>query len=428
MLLLDTGGHSSRGSSQVIEGLFVHGDAISRHLSAPMLTEREAYLASLLALGRKKKHVSAAASLVCQVIRLVEPMNANEVSEDEIGKASARWMNESLSVSRDSQSRRGETFRAIARAWFRFLGSYVPPSQPFCRFRSLHAEFVVAMRDQFGYLSASIRASSLPTLRFLVWVSERHGHLSAIRQSDVDTFLDEGRRRGWAHQTVKCNCQALRTFFRYAEQRGWSYEGLSRTIKAPIMRVPASQPPSPPWKAVRRMIDGLNASNPAHCRAKAILLLASVYGMRSCEISRLALEDLDWDNEILTVHRAKRGRLQQFPLQYEVGQSIIDYLRKVRPPSRFRNVFLTLHTPHRPVHHLAQSMWRLLRLGAFLDTPCGMHSLRHACATELLKQGSSLQAIADLLGHRSMRSVSIYAHCDSLALRKVADFSLREVS
>jgi site-specific recombinase XerD len=72
-------------------------------------------------------------------------------------------------------------------------------------------------------------------------------------------------------------------------------------------------------------------------------------------------------------------------------------------------------------------MWRLLRLGAFLDTPCGMHSLRHACATELLRQGSSLQAIADLLGHRSMRSVSIYAHCDSLALRKVADFSLRDV-
>ena len=423
-----TGSDSARGRSRIIEELFVHRDAIGRHLSAPMLSEREAFLASLFALGRKKKRVSAAASLVCQVIRLVEPMNRNEVTEDEIGKASVRWINESEAGSCDSRYGRGESFRATARAWFRFLGSYVPPSQPFCRFRGLHAEFVTAMRDQFGYLPASVEASSLPTLRFLVWVSERHEHLSAVNQNDVDTFLDAGRKRGWAHRTVRCNCQALRTFFRYAEQRGWSYEGLSKTIKAPTMSVPVSPLPSPSWKSVRLLIDALDASNPAQCRAKAILLLASVYGMRSCEISRLTLEEIDWENEILTVRRAKRGRLQQFPLQYEVGQCIIDYLRKVRPQSRFTNVFLTLHAPHRPVHHLAQSMWRLLRLGAFLDTPCGMHSLRHACATELLRQGTSLQAIADLLGHRGMRSVSVYAHCDWLALCKVADFSLRDVS
>jgi len=427
MLLPNDGIDSIHGCPNVIEGLFIHGDAISRHLSAPMLTERQAFLMSLLDLGRKKKQVSAAASLVCQVIRLVEPTTQNEVTEDEIGRASGRWLSESPQVSTEGNSRRGEAFRCVARAWFRFLGLYVPPSQPFCRFRSLYSEFVIALRDEFGHLPSSIKGSSMPTHRFLVWVSGRHEHLSAIRQSDIDTFLDEGRAGGWATQTVKCNCQALRTFFRYAEHRGWSYEGLSKTIKAPIVRALPSHPPYPAWKAVRCMIDALNTSDAAHCRAKAILLLASVYGMRSCEISRLTLEDLDWHNEILTLRRAKRGRVQQFPIQYEVGQAIIQYLQAVRPQSHFRNVFLTLHAPYRPVHHLAQSMWRLLRLGAFMDTPCGLHSLRHACATELLRKGSSLQAIADLLGHRSMRSVSIYAHCDSQALKKVADFSLSNV-
>jgi integrase/recombinase XerD len=54
----------------------------------------------------------------------------------------------------------------------------------------------------------------------------------------------------------------------------------------------------------------------------------------------------------------------------------------------------------------------------------GPHSLRHACATRLLKQGSSLREIAEYLGHQDMRSVGIYAKYDKRSLHKVAAFSL----
>ena len=54
----------------------------------------------------------------------------------------------------------------------------------------------------------------------------------------------------------------------------------------------------------------------------------------------------------------------------------------------------------------------------------GPHSLRHACATELLRKGTSLRDIADFLGHRGMESVSIYAKYDSRSLREVAAFRL----
>ena len=54
----------------------------------------------------------------------------------------------------------------------------------------------------------------------------------------------------------------------------------------------------------------------------------------------------------------------------------------------------------------------------------GPHALRHACANRLLQKGSSLQEIADFLGHRNTKSVGIYAKCDMSALRKVAAFRL----
>ena len=51
----------------------------------------------------------------------------------------------------------------------------------------------------------------------------------------------------------------------------------------------------------------------------------------------------------------------------------------------------------------------------------GPHSLRHAFATRLLAAGQSLKTIADLLGHRSLGSVSIYAKVDYTRLLEVAD-------
>jgi integrase/recombinase XerD len=57
----------------------------------------------------------------------------------------------------------------------------------------------------------------------------------------------------------------------------------------------------------------------------------------------------------------------------------------------------------------------------------GPHSLRHACATRLLKKGASLKEIADFLGHRNIKSVGIYARYDTRSLRKVAAFSLAGV-
>ena len=97
---------------------------------------------------------------------------------------------------------------------------------------------------------------------------------------------------------------------------------------------------------------------------------------------------------------AKRGRTQQFPIQFEVGEAIIRYLQNARPHCSCRNLFVTLFGPYRPL----ESLWavvstRMKKLGIKAQN-LGPHSLRHACATELLRKGTSLKDIADFLGHR----------------------------
>jgi len=177
---------------------------------------------------------------------------------------------------------------------------------------------------------------------------------------------------------------------------------------------------------IRRLLDHDFGTKPADVRAEAIMSLCSIYALRSYEVVRLKLSDFDWANEIITIQRAKSGRVQQFPIQLEVGEKLIRYLKQVRPRCKCRNLFVSLKPPYRPVG--TTILWviiasRMKALG-IQSKNFGAHSLRHACATQLLRDGTSLPDIAEFLGHSDLKSVSIYAKYDVEALRKVADFSL----
>jgi site-specific recombinase XerD len=104
----------------------------------------------------------------------------------------------------------------------------------------------------------------------------------------------------------------------------------------------------------------------------------------------------------------------------------LQYLKRGRPRCACRHLFVTLNPPYRPLS--AAALWRLTnrRIRA-LGIRCrrrGPHTLRHACATRLLQRGASFKEIGDLLGHRSLESVGIYAKVDLPALHSVAAVDL----
>jgi integrase len=200
-------------------------------------------------------------------------------------------------------------------------------------------------------------------------------------------------------------------------------------IRSPRIPKYEDRPKGPTWADTRRLIESASGSSPNELRAKALLLLFAIYGLRSSEVAALRLNDFDWRSETFSVRRAKRGGIQQFPIQYEVGEAIIQYLQKGRPHCPSRHVFVSTYRPHGPIR--PGPMWqivgsRMRKLRIELEH-VGPHSLRHACATRLLKKGASLKEIADFLGHRDINSIGIYARYDTCSLRKVAAFSLAGV-
>jgi len=83
-------------------------------------------------------------------------------------------------------------------------------------------------------------------------------------------------------------------------------------------------------------------------------------------------------------------------------------------------VILTLYAPYRGIHpsSITQVVYRACHRAGL--PPVGGHRLRHALASEMLRQGSGLVEISQVLRHRDLATTSVYAKVDRAALRTVA--------
>jgi site-specific recombinase XerD len=233
--------------------------------------------------------------------------------------------------------------------------------------------------------------------------------------------------KGYARVTVQTRASTLRSFFHYAQQKGWCRAGLADTVKSARCYTGESLPLGPSWREVRQLLSSLKGDHSSAIRDRAIILLLAVYGLRAGEVVGLHLEDFDWEGELLRVKRPKQRKAQEYPLVRSVGDAVVRYLKKVRPDSERREVFLTCRAPYRPLH--SGTLWpvvsrRLRGLGVELPH-YGPHCLRHACATRLLNQGLSLKEIGDHLGHTNPETTLIYAKVDLAQLREVGRMDLR---
>lgn len=282
--------------------------------------------------------------------------------------------------------------------------------------------FAAWMKNERGLADCTIRQQHWFTLVFYRWCKTHHRSLSTARISDVDLFLAERGMQCWSRTTVASAADALRNVFRHARMCRWPCHIVPEAIEGPKIFSHENLPRGPRWEDVQRLLRATKTGRPDDIRDYAILLLLAVYGLRASEVARLRLEDIDWDNDRISIFRLKRSQPQTYPLAPTVGNAIARYLQKVRPQSFCREVFLTLRRPFRPINRVPiydMTCTRMTRLG--IQSPhMGPHALRHACATHLLAEGLTFKEIGDHLGHRSTEATFVYAKVDMAALREVA--------
>jgi len=181
----------------------------------------------------------------------------------------------------------------------------------------------------------------------------------------------------------------------------------------------AALPPAMPAADVQLLLDRCDRSTDVGVRGFAIMMLVARLGLRSIEVARLELRDVDWRAGELVV-RGKARRQDRLPLPADVGEALAGYLARDRAPAGPRRLFLTCRARRGPI--------RADLVGDVVERACrraglprvGPHRLRHALAAELLRRGAGLAAISQVLRHQDLATTALYAKVDLAMLRQVA--------
>jgi integrase/recombinase XerD len=412
----------------MFEDLFAYPKVVARHHDGPEASKRLRYLKHLADQGAARGTLLRTARELLVIAERLDLSADRRFGHEEIEAAAQCWAEFQHMRHRaagEEWSRR--LFQDVATAWLRFLGQLEEPPVGEPKNHSEHVDdFIAYQRDERGLSASTLAAQRWQVENFLGHLGARKSSVAAITIADVDAFLDLKGRGGWSRVSVATCAHALRAFFRHAQYRHWCSSGIASAIDAPRLFREEALPKGPAWTDVQRLLESTRDRTARDVRDHAILKLLAIYGLRSGEVRRLRLEDIDWASEVITVTRSKQRKTQHYPLVTSVGDDIVSYLQLARARCRRHEVFLTLKAPFRPlsagaVYHVVAS--RLSALGV-QSMHFGPHGLRHACATHLVAQGLSLKEIGDHLGHRSAFATRTYARVDLAGLREVGAFDL----
>jgi site-specific recombinase XerD len=408
----------------MFDHLYTKPAVIARHQDAPYREERERYLRHCEQQGFSILTLLLLAKELLWIARKLRICPEQAVTLQQVNAVAQDWSERECSWGRKINAQYTRLrFVQVARTWLRFLGYWRDPEQ-LVPFRQFAENYLSWMSNDRGLTDMTIQSQSGYLRQFFCWFGSRSSQFSAVSLNDVDAFLAKYGAKGNCRKSVKNMASTLRVFFRYAGTQGWCLAGIAPEIHGPRIFAQEDLPRGPSWPDVNRLIASMNTSLVTDIRDQAIVMLLAIYGFRATEVTTLRLDDIDWEQNLLSVARVKRRGRQTYPLIPLVGNAIIRYVQEVRPRSLHREIFLTLKPPFRPISRSGLydlTNYRMKTLG--ITAPhFGPHALRHAYATHLAAEGLSLKEIGDHLGHRSANATRIYAKIDLPGLREVATF------
>ncbi len=233
-------------------------------------------------------------------------------------------------------------------------------------------------------------------------------------------FVLEQRQR-LCLETLQSLASSLRCFCRFLCFRGRVPGDLCHAIPRVASHGRDEFPTYLTDREVGRLLHCVGGSSAGQKRNYAIVLSLAKLGLRIGELAQLTLDDIDWRTGTLLLAQTKGRRERRLPLPADVGKALADYLRHGRPSSTSRRVFLSLQDGH-PVGAtgLSEMITRAMLRAGITGSRKGPHLLRHTVASQLVQRGTSLKAVADLLGHRELSTTQIYAKVNIPLLKQVA--------
>lgn len=229
-----------------------------------------------------------------------------------------------------------------------------------------------------------------------------------VTARDLEAYRGKLQAQGFKPASVSLYLRAVRQFFRYLEERQLVFE--SPAAGLPPIRVRGICQPVPSEEEMRVLLAQPDVDTPLGLRNRALLETLYSTGLRRQELVGLRTGAVDLKEGVVRV-MGKGRRERIVPLGPSAAAWVARYLAEVRPALAGAGSGDALWLAHngRPLdgNALHAMLWRYRRALGIL-TPIGLHAIRRACATHMLRRGASPVTIQLLLGHATMEHLSQY--------------------
>ena len=283
-----------------------------------------------------------------------------------------------------------------------------------------YQQYLTALR---GLAPGTIADHLVTVSEFLQFIADKRPAigLGQVTPRELEAFVQQAAARV-SRATLQHVVAHLRSFLRWLAAQGAARQELESQIDTPRVYRQEQLPRALRWDTVRALLESIDRTTAIGRRDYAMLLLIATYGLRSSEIVALTLDDFAWRQGELRVPRRKVEGVLTLPLTDDAGDAVLDYIRCGRPALPTRVLFLRVRPPAGLLKPTAvtEVFQTCARHSGLTISFQGPHCLRHSLAVQLLRQGVSLKAIGDVLGHRSLESTCLYLRLATEDLRDVA--------
>ena len=286
---------------------------------------------------------------------------------------------------------------------------------------TLSEEYANHLHEIRGFAPSTVSSHRRTAQYFLQHLEEAGNAVKCIRASNIESYIAKAGTR-LSRGSLQHDIAAVRGFLRFLATDGRAPAGLDRQIDTPRLYRLEQLPRALPWDTVRTLLQSADTATPMGLRDYAMFLLIATYGLRASEVVAIGLDDIHWRQGILRIHQRKTSSPLELPLTNEVLSALVKHLKGTPPPAAFRRVFLRMRAPMGVLKPTAvtEAFQALVRKSGLSIPYQGAHCLRHSYAVHLLKSGTPLKTIGDILGHRTAESTSMYLRLSTGDLREVA--------
>ncbi len=267
-------------------------------------------------------------------------------------------------------------------------------------------EFLEYIRHYRGYAASTAVAYSTDLRKFREFLEGRLGCVPSPVEIKREHIIQFGvSLKGAAPLTLRRKYACLASLFGFLQDMGYVQANPAHRLPLPKVKQPV-----PVYLTEETAQQLIAAANTPWQKALVVLLLST--GIRRTEVVGITLGDLDLEEQQVLV-RGKGGKERVVPLAEQAVEAIQEYL-KHRVETACDHLFVSTNGGH-PIQGriVNRILNRIIQRAGLQGQGITPHKLRHTFATHLIRNGTDIRTVQELLGHSDIQTTARYLHSDT---------------